>query len=86
VVLLAHQPKSVVAAGLAGVDLQLSGHVHGGQIWPFNWLAHLDQPYLEGLYQHGKTAIYVSPGTGYWGPPMRVGTTSEITRVELAAG
>ncbi len=85
VVLLAHQPKSVLEAGLNGVDLQLSGHVHGGQIWPFTWLAHLDQPYLHGLYHHGNTTIYVSQGTGYWGPPMRVGTTSEITRVELAA-
>jgi predicted MPP superfamily phosphohydrolase len=83
VVLLAHQPKTINEAAVAGVDLQLSGHVHAGQIVPFNWLAHLDQPYLEGLHRHGETWIYVSPGTGYWGPPMRVGTTSEITRVVL---
>jgi predicted MPP superfamily phosphohydrolase len=85
-ILLAHQPKAVDEAVAAGVDLQLSGHVHGGQIVPFNWLAKLEQPYVSGLYHvAGKTWLYVSPGTGYWGPPMRVGTTSEITRIELAA-
>jgi len=84
-VLLAHQPKSLKDAVLAGVDLQISGHVHGGQIFPFNWLAHLDQPYISGLHQKEKTWIYVSAGTGYWGPPMRVGTTAEIARIELIA-
>lgn len=84
-VLLAHQPKSLKDAVLAGVDLQISGHVHGGQIFPFNWLAHLDQPYISGLHQKEKTWIYVSAGTGYWGPPMRVGTTAEIARIELVA-
>jgi predicted MPP superfamily phosphohydrolase len=85
-ILLAHQPKAIEEAVAAGVDLQLSGHVHGGQIMPFNWLAKLEQPYLSGLYKKDATWIYVSPGTGYWGPPMRVGTTSEITRIELGAG
>jgi hypothetical protein len=85
-VLLAHQPKAVGEAAAHGVDLMLSGHVHGGQIMPFNWLTKLDQPYVQGLYRHAdKTWIYVSPGTGYWGPPMRVGTTSEITRITLRA-
>jgi predicted MPP superfamily phosphohydrolase len=83
VVLLAHQPKSLKEAVLAGVDLQLSGHVHGGQIFPFNWLAHLDQPFISGLNRKEKTWIYVSAGTGYWGPPMRVGTTAEIAMIEL---
>jgi predicted MPP superfamily phosphohydrolase len=87
IVLLAHQPKAVTEASAHGVDLMLSGHVHGGQIVPFNWLVKLEQPYVEGLYRHGdSTWIYVSPGTGYWGPPMRVGTTSEITRITLRAG
>lgn len=85
-VLLAHQPKAIHAAVKAGVDLQLSGHVHGGQMMPFNWLAHIDQPFISGLHQLEKTWIYVSAGTGYWGPPMRVGTRSEITLVELTSG
>ena len=85
-VLLAHQPKAIVEAAAHDVDLMLSGHVHGGQIMPFNWLTKLEQPYVQGLYRHrDSTWIYVSPGTGYWGPPMRVGTTSEITRLELRA-
>lgn len=85
VVLLAHQPKTFREALVHGVDLQLSGHVHGGQMAPFNWLVHLEQPYLDGLHREGDSWIYVSPGTGFWGPPMRVGTTSEITRVVLRA-
>jgi uncharacterized protein len=85
VVLLAHQPKTFKDALKADVDLQLSGHVHGGQLVPFNWLVRLDQPYIEGLYVVGRSAIYVSTGTGYWGPPMRVGSRAEITRIELVA-
>ncbi len=85
-VLLAHQPKAIHEAVKAGVDLQLAGHVHGGQIFPFNWLAHIEQPFISGLHRMGKTWIYVSQGTGYWGPPMRVGTRSEITYVELVSG
>ena len=84
-ILLAHQPKAIDEAVAAGVDLQLSGHVHAGQIVPFNWLAKLEQPFVQGLHRSGNTWIYVSAGTGYWGPPMRVGTTSEITRIELVS-
>lgn len=85
VVLLAHQPKAVRDARRAAVDLQLSGHVHGGQLVPFNWLARIDQPLIAGLYRVEKTWVYVSTGTGYWGPPMRVGPGAEITRIELVA-
>ena len=82
-VLLAHQPKAFKQALKAGVDLQLSGHVHGGQMMPFNWLVHIDQPFIADLHRVDNTWIYVSAGTGYWGPPMRVGTEAEITRIEL---
>ncbi|HEY3594379.1 MAG TPA: metallophosphoesterase [Polyangiaceae bacterium] len=84
-VLLAHQPKALKHALAADVDLQLSGHVHGGQLIPFNWLARLDQPFIAGLHLVEKTWLYVSTGTGYWGPPMRVGTVAELTRIELVA-
>ncbi len=82
-VLLAHQPRAIVEAANLGVGLQLSGHTHGGQIWPFNNFVKLAQPYVQGLHQHGSAQIYVSPGTGYWGPPMRIGTRAEITRIVL---
>jgi predicted MPP superfamily phosphohydrolase len=68
-----------------GVDLQLSGHVHGGQVVPFNWIALLDQPFLRGLHRVSDTWLYVSEGTGYWGPPMRVGSSAEVTHIELLA-
>jgi predicted MPP superfamily phosphohydrolase len=84
VVLLAHQPKAIEEAERLGVDLQLSGHTHGGQLVPWNFLVKLQQPYVSGLHAHGRTQIYVSNGTGYWGPPMRVGAPAEITRIELA--
>ncbi len=83
VVLLAHQPKAILEASAQGVALQLSGHTHGGQIWPFTFLVKLAQPYVAGLHRHGDTHIYVSPGTGYWGPPMRLGTRAEITHITL---
>lgn len=83
VVLLAHQPKAVTQAAAHSVKLQLSGHTHGGQIWPWRYLVYLQQPYLEGLHNHEGTQLYVSPGTGYWGPPMRLGTTAEITHIVL---
>ncbi len=86
VVLLAHQPKALRDAVPHGVDLQISGHVHGGQMFPFNWLARLDQPLVAGLHRVGETWAYVSTGTGYWGPPMRVGPSSELTHIELVAG
>ena len=83
IVLLAHQPKAIFDAKAGKVDLQLSGHTHGGQLFPWNFFVRLDQPYVEGLYDHDGTQIYVSPGTGYWGPPMRLGTRAEITCVTL---
>jgi uncharacterized protein len=84
-VLLAHQPRQIHEAAAKGVGLQLSGHTHGGQIWPFTYLVYLQQPYVTGLARHGGTWIYVSRGTGYWGPPMRLGQPSEITRITLRA-
>ena len=87
VVLLAHQPKEIENAAAAGVDLQLSGHTHGGQIWPFGHLVSLVQPYLAGLYRHNEaTQIYVNRGTGCWGPPMRLGAPAEITKIILKSG
>jgi len=85
-VLLAHQPKSIFAAARAGYDLQISGHTHGGQFFPWNFVVGLTQPYVSGLHQHADTQIYVSRGTGYWGPPVRVGAPSEITLIKLVSG
>ena len=85
VVLLANQPKAVRDARATGVDLQLSGHVHGGQLVPFNWLVLLDQPFVAGLHKVDETWVYVNSGTGYWGPPMRVGSRAELTCLELVA-
>ncbi len=87
VVLLAHQPRAIDEAAQMDVGLVLSGHTHGGQIWPFTYLVGLQQPYNRGLYRHTEnTQIYVNQGTGVWGPPMRVGTQSEITEIELSRG
>ncbi|MCO7222509.1 metallophosphoesterase [Klenkia sp. PcliD-1-E] len=83
VVLLAHQPVQVEQARAAGVDLQLSGHTHGGQLWPFDYAVLLDQPAVEGLSRQGDTQLYVTAGAGYWGPPMRVGARPEVTVIEL---
>ncbi|MFC6010772.1 metallophosphoesterase [Nocardia lasii] len=83
VVLLAHQPKQVTGSVEAGVELQISGHTHGGQIWPFHYLVLLDQPVIQGLSRHGDTQLYTSRGTGYWGPPLRVFAPSEITVLVL---
>jgi uncharacterized protein len=85
VVLMAHQPVQVEQARAAGVDLQLSGHTHGGQLWPFDYAIRLDQPAVQGLSRHGDTQLYVTAGAGYWGPPMRVGARPEVTVVELRA-
>jgi predicted MPP superfamily phosphohydrolase len=85
VVLLAHQPVQVEQAEAAGVDLQLSGHTHGGQLWPFDYVVRLDQPAVQGLSRQGRTQLYVTPGVGYWGPPMRVGARPEVTVIELRA-
>jgi len=82
-VLLAHQPRSALDAAPFGVGLQLSGHTHGGQIWPFGLVVTLQQPFTAGLHRHGQSQVYVSCGTGYWGPPMRLAAPSEITHVRL---
>ncbi|MEU4730330.1 metallophosphoesterase [Streptomyces sp. NPDC023588] len=84
-VLLAHQPVVIHDAVRYGVDLQLSGHTHGGQLWPGNYLAGLANPTVAGLERYGDTQLYVSRGAGAWGPPVRVGAPSDITVVELAS-
>jgi predicted MPP superfamily phosphohydrolase len=83
--LLAHQPRSIYGAAEAGFDLQLSGHTHAGQYFPGSLLIHLLQPYVRGLSRHEdtRTQIYVSRGTGYWGPPNRAGSPSEISLLTL---
>jgi uncharacterized protein len=87
VLLLAHQPKQIGAAVEHGIDLQISGHTHGGQIWPFHYLVRLDQPVVQGLSRHGdRTQLYTSRGTGFWGPPFRVSAPSEISLLTLRAG
>ena len=82
-ILLAHQPRSAVAAEPVGYDLQLSGHTHGGQFLPWRFFVRLQQPYVAGLHRHGRMWLYISRGTGYWGPPKRLGAPSEITRLRL---
>jgi len=82
-ILLAHQPRSVFEAAEAGYDLMISGHTHGGQYFPMNLLVYLAQPYVAGLERHDDMWIYVSRGTGYWGPPTRVGSPPEITLLRL---
>jgi len=81
--LLAHQPRSAEAASAAGYQLQLSGHTHGGQFFPWNLLVPLQQPFTAGLHKLHDMWIYVSRGTGYWGPPKRFGAPSEITLLRL---
>jgi uncharacterized protein len=83
VVLLAHQPIQVHEAARRGVDLQLSGHTHGGQIFPFGYLVRLQQPVLAGYARFGDTQLYVTRGAGFWGPPVRVGAPPDITLIEL---
>ena len=82
-VLLAHQPRSAHAAASAGFDLQLSGHTHGGQFWPWNLFVPMQQPFTAGLARLQNLWVYTSRGTGYWGPPKRFGAPSEITAVRL---
>ena len=81
--LLAHQPRSAAAAADAGFDLQLSGHTHGGQFWPWNLFVPLQQPFTAGLHKLKELWVYTSRGTGYWGPPKRFGAPSEITHLRL---
>ncbi len=85
-ILLAHQPRSAWAAEAAGIDLQLSGHTHGGQFWPWNHFVRLQQPFTAGLARLGRLWVYTSRGTGYWGPPKRFGAPSEITLITLHSG
>ena len=82
-ILLAHQPSSAMAAADVGFDVQISGHTHGGQFWPWNFFIHFFQPFSSGLHRLKNLWIYVSRGTGYWGPPNRFGVPSEITRIRL---
>jgi uncharacterized protein len=84
-ILLAHQPRSAAAAASAGFDIQLSGHTHGGQFWPWNHFVRLQQPFTAGLNRLGQLWVDTSRGTGYWGPPKRFGAPSEITRIRLVA-
>jgi uncharacterized protein len=81
--LLAHQPRSAHAAAKAGFDLQLSGHTHGGQFWPWNHFVRFQQPFTAGLHKLEAMWVYTSRGTGYWGPPKRFGAPSEITHLRL---
>jgi predicted MPP superfamily phosphohydrolase len=82
-ILLAHQPNSAPAAAGAGFDVQISGHTHGGQFWPWNLFVGFFQPFTGGLYRLKNLWVYVSRGTGYWGPPNRFGVPSEITHIRL---
>jgi predicted MPP superfamily phosphohydrolase len=84
-ILMAHQPRTLYAAEPLGFDFVFTGHTHGGQFFPWNLLATLGQPYIKGLHRHHGTWVYVSMGTGYWGPPVRLGTRSEITIFTLTA-
>jgi predicted MPP superfamily phosphohydrolase len=82
-VLLAHQPRTALRAATAGFHLQLSGHTHGGQFMPWNWFVRFQQPFTAGLERLGRLWVYTSRGTGYWGPPKRIGAPAEITCVRL---
>ncbi|HUB08198.1 MAG TPA: metallophosphoesterase [Myxococcales bacterium] len=82
-ILLAHQPAHAEEAQANGVDLQLAGHTHGGQMFPVTVLVHLYTRFVAGLYRRGPFQIYVSEGTGFWGPPMRLGTEAEVTEITL---
>ncbi len=82
-ILLSHQPQSIYKAVTVGYDLQISGHTHGGQFFPWTYVIDFIQPYVHGLYKVENTHLYVSRGTGYWGPPVRVGAPAEITHITL---
>jgi uncharacterized protein len=82
-ILLAHQPVLVGEAAARGVDLQLSGHTHGGQMWPFHYVVQLVQPSLAGLSIVDDTQLYVTRGAGFWGPPVRIGAPPDLTVLSL---
>ena len=81
-ILMNHQPRGLEIAARHRIDLMVSGHVHDGQIWPFNYVVGLFYPYLEGLHRNGGTLLNVSTGTGIWGPPLRLGSHNEIVLFE----
>jgi len=83
VILLAHDPATFPTAARLGIDLQLSGHTHGGQIWPFRYFVRLSTPYVAGHYRVNGSQLYVSRGTGFWGPAMRVRAPAEITEITV---
>jgi predicted MPP superfamily phosphohydrolase len=83
-ILLIHQPVGFRKTAALGIDLQLSGHTHRGQILPMNILIHLVYPYAYGLHALGDSHIYVSSGTGTWGPPLRIGSSSEIVKIKVS--
>ncbi|QZY17764.1 metallophosphoesterase [Streptomyces decoyicus] len=85
VVLMAHQPVTIHDTVRFGVDLQLSGHTHGGQMWPFTYVAAATNPTVAGLERYGDTQLYVTRGAGAWGPPVRLGAPPDVTVVELAS-
>jgi predicted MPP superfamily phosphohydrolase len=82
-ILMAHDPSTFKRACRSGIDLQISGHTHGGQIWPFRYLVRLAVPYVDGLYREGRSQLYVSRGTGFWGPPVRIAAPAEVTEIEI---
>ncbi|WP_414470353.1 metallophosphoesterase [Methanobacterium sp. ACI-7] len=82
-ILMYHVPNEIETANNAGINLQVSGHTHKGQLFPFNFLGRLFFPYFSGLYEYNGTSLYVSQGTGTWGPPMRLGSKNEITLIKL---
>ena len=81
---MCHRPHGLESAAKVGIDLMLAGHTHFGQIFPFNYVVGLSHPYIKGLYKHGDCFLYVSPGTGTWGPRMRLGSHNQIVLVELS--
>ncbi|NBP76990.1 MAG: hypothetical protein EB033_15885 [Proteobacteria bacterium] len=83
VILLAHQPRQFDEAAALNVTLQVSGHTHGGQIWPFTILVRLVDHRVAGLYRQGRSLLYVSRGIRYWGPPMRLGAPHELSFLTL---
>ena len=84
-ILLAHRPRDYEYALEYNYDIQLSGHTHGGQYFPFSLLVKLAHPFIKGLHKKGNTWVYINQGTGYWGPPMRIGTEPEITEIFLTS-
>lgn len=85
VILLAHDPTTFKKAARHGVDLQISGHTHGGQLWPFGYVVRLVVSFVAGPYREGESRLFVSRGTGFWGPPMRLGAPAEINELVLRA-